>query len=72
MVKCRMAMIPPKLKEEREKLIDKMPHIDMTTKEFIRRLDALIAVEGSEELRAWCKEQDEIYEDKRRRGVELS
>ncbi len=76
MKKCRMAMMPKHLMEEDDKLVDIMaarhPDGKISTKAFIAELEALRQEYGSPELNAWCKEQDEIYEDRCRRGVERS
>ncbi len=76
MVKCRIVM-PKHLKEEEDKLVDIMasrhdPDDQIEPKDFIAELRALCEEHGSPELRAWYEEQDEIYEDKCRRGVERS
>ncbi len=76
MVKYRMAMMPKHLKEEDDKLLDIMaarhPDGKISPKAFVAELRALRNAYGSPELRAWCKKQREIYEDKCRRGVERS
>ncbi|MDO4838804.1 MAG: hypothetical protein Q4B32_10520 [Clostridia bacterium] len=76
MVKCRIVM-PKHLKEEENKIWAIMgsrhdPDEEIPSKAFFAELDAIREKYGSPELRAWYKEQDELYEDKRRRGVELS
>ncbi len=77
MVKYRMAMMPKHLKEENDRIWAIMasrhdPDEEIPSKAFFSELNALREKYGSPELNAWFKRQDEIYEDRCRRGVERS
>ncbi len=70
-------MMPKHLKEEDDKIWAIMssrhdPDEEIEPEDLLAELKALHEEYGSPELNAWCKRQEEIYEDRCRRGVERS